>query len=744
MRDITARRVAEEERERLLSRERDQRLRAQRLERRASYLSEVQRALDASIDDYEDALRKLARLVVPRLGDWCVVHTLEDGELRMVAVEHSDPNKRSLAWELQRRYPANLDIDRNLAEVLQTGKPDLISELPPDLLRTAARNAEHAEILRTLGLHSAMIVPLRARGQVLGAISFALAETDQRFDDEDLNFAMEVARRGALSISNARLYHEVQQRQEEIEFLAKAGIELDTTMDVEQTLRRLAELTVPYLGDGCMVDLLEEGERMRRVASASANPEVAPVLSRLRTHELDFRGDHPIAKAMRSRRVQVVEDITPEMQRSWSPDQSYLADLRDWPARAAVVAPMVARGRVLGTIAVAAFGDRVFTRREIVLVEELARRAAISVYNSRLYSERSYIASRLQHSLLPPHLPEVPGMEIAARFRPAGEANEVGGDFYDIFETASGRWALVIGDVCGKGADAAAVTAIARYTLRAAAIQAEDGPEHALRLLNDVLMQQVSPDRFCTVAYATLDLGDGVAKLSVASGGHPTPLIVRADGKVTPIGDPGTLLGVLPNPVSEGGHHGAATRGLRRLLHRRAHRGPDPGRAVRRAAADRHAGAVRRARPARGDRPHRAGPGRPTRRRPRRHRAAGRPGQPPRPAAGIEKRRRGCGGLASGGAGPGTGPLASGSGRARRKSDVEVARFRAPLVALPPFPSSAGRDKAPISRQMSTSAFAALPSVPRRGGRRPGQRRFLHARPAVRPGPGGPGGRRAG
>ena len=118
-------------------------------------------------------------------------------------------------------------------------------------------------------------------------------------------------------------------------------------------------------------------------------------------------------------------------------------------------------------------------------------------------------------------------MEIAARFRPAGEANEVGGDFYDIFETAGGRWALVIGDVCGKGADAAAVTAIARYTLRAAAMQAEEGPEHALRLLNDVLMQQVSPDRFCTVAYATLDLDDGDGA-TVGRLGRPSDAADRA------------------------------------------------------------------------------------------------------------------------------------------------------------------------------------------------------------------------
>jgi PAS domain S-box-containing protein len=549
LRDITARREGERERERLLEQERDQRLRAQRLERRASYLAEVQRALDATFDDYEDALRKLARLVVPRIGDWCVIQMVEDDTVRTVAVEHSDPAKRSLAWELQERYPPDLERSDNLAQVIETGKPQLIAEIPEALIAEAAQDAHHAEILHELGLQSAMMVPLRSRGETLGAMSFASAESEHRFDEEDLAFAMEVARRAGLSISNARLYHEVQQRQREIEFLAQASIELDSTMDVDETLQRLADLTVPYIGDGCMVDLLEEGDRMRRVASASADSEVSPVLSRLRAHELDLSSPHPIAKAMRTGTVQLINEISAELRESWSADTQYLRDLRDWPARAVVVAPLVARGRVLGTIAIASFGERRFAARDVALIEELARRAAVSVYNARLYSERSYIASRLQHSLLPPHLPEVPGMEIAARFRPAGEANEVGGDFYDIYQTAGGRWALVIGDVCGKGADAASVTAIARYTLRAATMHSQDGPEHSLRLLNEVLMQQVTPDRFCTVAYATLDLNDGVARLSVASGGHPTPLIVRADGTVSPIGDPGTLLGVVSDPV---------------------------------------------------------------------------------------------------------------------------------------------------------------------------------------------------
>ena len=111
------------------------------------------------------------------------------------------------------------------------------------------------------------------------------------------------------------------------------------------------------------------------------------------------------------------------------------------------------------------------------------RRAATAVDNARLFEERSHIARTLQHSLLPPQLPDIPGIEIAARYRPTGEGNEVGGDFYDLFETAEGDWAIVVGDVCGKGADAAALTGLSRHTIRAAAMQHRN-PSTVLEMLN--------------------------------------------------------------------------------------------------------------------------------------------------------------------------------------------------------------------------------------------------------------------
>jgi serine phosphatase RsbU (regulator of sigma subunit) len=169
------------------------------------------------------------------------------------------------------------------------------------------------------------------------------------------------------------------------------------------------------------------------------------------------------------------------------------------------------------------------------------------VDNARLYRERSYIARTLQESLLPPHLPELPGLDVAARFRAAGQGFEVGGDFYDLFEASEGRWAVVIGDVCGKGAEAAAITALARYTLRAAAMR-EENPVGVLDVLNQAILRQRTDRRFCTVLYAYLTPGDGGLGVDFASGGHPLPIVVKANGDAHEVGAPGTVIGIAQDP----------------------------------------------------------------------------------------------------------------------------------------------------------------------------------------------------
>jgi serine phosphatase RsbU (regulator of sigma subunit) len=216
--------------------------------------------------------------------------------------------------------------------------------------------------------------------------------------------------------------------------------------------------------------------------------------------------------------------------------------------RSAVAVPMIARGKVVGAISMVA-GDsgRRFRESDQMLAEELAARCGLALDNARLFRERSRIARTLQESLLPPMLPELPGLDLAARFRAAGAGLEVGGDFYDLFETGDSSWAVAIGDVCGKGSEAAAITALARYTVRAAAMR-QDGPSQILGLLNEALLRQRTDKRFCTVLYGRLEMNGDGHQFEFASGGHPLPLVLRADSDGGEVGIPGTLLGIVPDP----------------------------------------------------------------------------------------------------------------------------------------------------------------------------------------------------
>jgi PAS domain S-box-containing protein len=532
IRDISDELEIERERVRLLEQETKARRRAEELERRASFLVEIHTALDSSLD-YEVVLRRLARITVPRIADWCAIHMKgDDGSLQRLAVAHNDPKRERLAWDLEDRYPTDPDAPTGVPEVLRTGRAELYPEITEDMVLESARDAEHLEIIRGLGLRSAMLVPLRARGQTLGVVTLVSAESGRYYTQDDIDFASAMARRAALSVDNARLHSELAERSQENEFLAAASAALDQTLDLAETLQRVADLTVPDLGDGCMVDLLDENGTVTRVAGAASDEAAARVLEGLQDERIDLDSAHPIAVALRTGSVQRVDGSEGGM-----------------PGRAAVVAPMRARGRTLGSIAIASFAQRTFDDDDVRVIRELARRAAFAVDNARLFGESSYIATKLQQSLLPPHLPEIPGVEIAARFRPAGEANDVGGDFYDIFMRSDDEWAITIGDVCGKGADAAAVTSLARHTLRATAMRGDDAPDELLQILNRAMLAEGPlAYQFCTVSLASFKVGAESTIAKVSSGGHPLPIILRADGTVHAFGEPGTLLGVVPSP----------------------------------------------------------------------------------------------------------------------------------------------------------------------------------------------------
>jgi integral membrane sensor domain MASE1 len=173
--------------------------------------------------------------------------------------------------------------------------------------------------------------------------------------------------------------------------------------------------------------------------------------------------------------------------------------------------------------------------------------AAVITERRRAEETVEQIAVTLQESLLPSRLPDIPGVDLAARFRPAGASHRVGGDFYDVFESRDGGWAMVVGDVCGKGPRAAAVTGLARHTLRTGAVY-ERSPSGVLAVLNDALRYDGAPRELCTVAFARLDRAGGGFRATCASGGHPLPVLLRRDGTVEQVGAHGVLLGAESDP----------------------------------------------------------------------------------------------------------------------------------------------------------------------------------------------------
>ena len=332
-------------------------------------------------------------------------------------------------------------------------------------------------------------------------------------------------------------------------FLAEAGRILSSSLDYDTTITNVARLAVPRIGDWCSVELLEEDGTTRQVVVAHVDPEKVAFAKELRErYPTDPSSDQGIYRVLRTGQAELYPEIPRELLIEAAQSEEHLELIDRIGMRSAMIAPLIARGRTIGaTTFVSAESGRLFDEADLLLAEELAARCALAVDNARLFTERTHIARTLQQSLLPPELPQPPGLDVAARFRAAGEGYEVGGDFYDVFDTGSARWAAVIGDVCGKGPEAAAVTALARYTLRATAMT-ESVPSRILATLNEAMLRQRTDRRFSTVLYACLDKREGGTCLRFSSGGHPLPLILRADGESVEVGTPGTLLGIVSDP----------------------------------------------------------------------------------------------------------------------------------------------------------------------------------------------------
>src|SRR4030095_8594234 len=215
--DFIKRTRAEEERDKLLIYERVARSEAETNADKLAFLAEASTVLASSLD-YQTNLMTVAKLAVKRLADWCAVDVVDENEgFHRVALVHRDPQRMDWAREFQKKFSTKTAAPHSVAHVMRTGKARIYTDIPDSMLIALAQDAEHFKILQELGLASAMVVPLVARGRTLGAITFASENPAKRYTPEDLNFAEELARRAALGIDNARLYSEAQSALREVQ-----------------------------------------------------------------------------------------------------------------------------------------------------------------------------------------------------------------------------------------------------------------------------------------------------------------------------------------------------------------------------------------------------------------------------------------------------------------------------------------------------------------------------------------------
>jgi serine phosphatase RsbU (regulator of sigma subunit) len=329
--------------------------------------------------------------------------------------------------------------------------------------------------------------------------------------------------------------------------LVAAGGVFDRSLDPRQTMRAIAGMAVPKLAEMCAVDLLGEDGTVRDTVAVAVRAEAVTRLEALRArHPLDLTGGHPVARAIRSHEPAVEQDLTDARALGQIAPEPESREFVRWSGyRSAVAIPLIARGRLLGALSFYYLhGGRRYDPEQLALMRDLADRAAMALDNANMYAARTQLARTLQSSLLPDTLPTLEHVALASAYHPAWEGSEVGGDFYDVFTTPSGCW-LVIGDVCGKGPEAAAVTALVRHSVRAFAF-VRSSPAQVLGAVNQVMLGHSLAHRFATAVVARLDLRAEPVRAVIARAGHPPPLLLTADGSASCVSALGTMLGVRP------------------------------------------------------------------------------------------------------------------------------------------------------------------------------------------------------
>ncbi|QKW25071.1 SpoIIE family protein phosphatase [Streptomyces seoulensis] len=392
------------------------------------------------------------------------------------------------------------------------------------------------------GLGACWSTPILARdGGLLGTFA-TYHRTPRAPQASDLALARVFAGTAALAIERhraerGRLAAETRARaaRDDLAFLLDASTALASDLDYGQTLQRVADACAPALAPLCAIDVMESG-RVRRIAVAAPTDRRRDLLS---SHIPVYdAADDAVARVLASGTTEVARR-TPTGPGPW----------QELGVTGYLCAPLLERGKAFGTLTLLSTGGHAFDGHRVALAEELARRAAAAARNARQYTQRVALARDLQAGLLLPDLPEVPGVDMAAHYHPAGEGLDIGGDFYDVFPLEDGRWAFMLGDVCGRGAVAATTTALVRHTARAIA-PLLPGPDAVVNAVNKALLDRPPSHGtgFVTLVHGHLTPTPDGLEIELVRAGHTLPLVLGAERSVHAVEAAGLLLGVARDP----------------------------------------------------------------------------------------------------------------------------------------------------------------------------------------------------
>jgi serine phosphatase RsbU (regulator of sigma subunit)/anti-sigma regulatory factor (Ser/Thr protein kinase) len=531
VRDVTRERRAEDERARLLD----------RLRRLQAATAALARARTT-----DEVARAVLTEVPAATGATAVSLSLVDDDHLEVVSSDGYVDATLQRW---RRFPVDADVP--IAEAVRTGTIVTAGSREEILARWPSVAADVGP-----GERSLAALPLQVGGEVIGAIGLSVEGSLP--DEDSTSFLESIASQASQALRRATLAESDRVSREHLAFLADATVALTASLDLDLTLARLAELTIPRLGDWCAVHLVGP-DGIRPLALAHADDERLEALQQLVDRwPVDLSASRGTGAVIRTGEPELYDDLAPELLESFARDDEHLRAIHEAGFTSGLVVPIQAKRRTLGALALGTSGDRRVGPAELDLAREVAARAGQAMLNAELFRERTHIADVLQRSLLPPDEISVPGLDVAARFVPVGVGIDVGGDFYDAFRLGSSRepsdsHAVVVGDVCGKGSEAAAIAGAARHTIRATGLRTES-PSTMLHELNEVLLvlagdADAHAPRFCTAVVAVVTPTDTGARVTVSAAGHPLPMLQSRDGTARPVGRTGSLLGVVDDPL---------------------------------------------------------------------------------------------------------------------------------------------------------------------------------------------------